>query len=58
MSGKDKTKAAANRTLTLSESEIADLQAQLCDREDLRKAFHDNMIINGDLFDCIDLIPD
>ena len=51
-------RAERNRTLTVSENEIASLQALISSEADLHKGFRDNMIVNGDLSACLDDIPD
>lgn len=53
-----KAKAARNRTLTIDSSEIAALQERIVKGEVLREGMKDDLIINADLMDCIDLIPD
>ena len=54
----EKARAERNRTITVSESEIPDLEKKIFSVEDIRASFVDNCVINADLFDCIDLIPD
>lgn len=54
----EKIRAERNRTLTISESEIPTLERQILSEEDIKKGFVDNCIINADLYDCLDLIPD
>ena len=51
-------KAPRNRTLTLGEEEIPSLEPLISSAADIRAGFHDDMILNADLFDCLDLIPD
>ena len=51
------TKAERNRTLTVSQAEIPALEQKICSIENLRAGFSDNMLINADLLQCIDLIP-
>ena len=51
-------KAPRNRTLTLGEEEIPSLEPLISSAADIRAGFHDYMIVNADLFDCLDLIPD
>lgn len=51
-------RAPRNRTLTLGEEEIPSLEPLISSADDLRAGFHDDMIVNADLFDCLDLIPD
>lgn len=52
-----KKKADRNRTLTLSESEISSLEHSITNIEDLKTEFKDNLVINGNLYDCLDYIP-
>ena len=55
----DKTqKSGRNQTITVSEREIPSLEIHISSIEDLRNGFHDDMVVNADLYDCIDLIPD
>lgn len=55
----DKTqKSGRNQTITVSEREIPSLEIHISSIEDLRNGFHDDMMVNADLYDCIDLIPD
>ena len=54
----EKARAERNRTITVSESEIPDLEKKIFSVEDIRASFVDNCVINADLSDCIDLIPD
>lgn len=51
-------RAPRNRTLTLGEDEIPSLEPLISSADDLRTGYHDDMIVNADLFDCLDLIPD
>ena len=51
-------KAPRNRTLTLGEEEIPSLEPLISSAADIRAGFHDDMIVNAHLFDCLDLIPD
>lgn len=53
-----KNRAARNRTVTVSDSEIPVLEQQISGLETIRAGFHDDMIVNADLFDCLDFIPD
>ncbi len=46
-----------NKTLTVSVEEAPMLRERISSLEDLRRGYVDNMIINGDLYECIDLIP-
>lgn len=54
----EKIRAERNRTLTVDENEIPGLNAEILSVNDLRDGFVDNSIINADLFDCLDYIPD
>ena len=54
----EKRRAAKNRTLTLNDSEITNLEAMLYTAHDLKKGYRDNCIINADLSECLHLIPD
>jgi len=58
MSGQTKARAGRNRTITIAPEEIPALERLIYSRNDLELDFHDNMVINGDLFDCLDSIPD
>ncbi len=51
-------KSGRNQTITVSEREIPSLEIHISSIEDLRNGFHDDMMVNADLYDCIDLIPD
>jgi site-specific DNA-methyltransferase (adenine-specific) len=51
-------KSANNRTLTIEESEVPALSRLISAPEDIRSGFTDDMVINGDLFECVDSIPD
>lgn len=54
---KEKTRAERNRTLTVSESDIPALEKYIMSLEEIKKGFVDNSIINADVFDSLDLIP-
>lgn len=54
----EKVRAARNRTLTVSEQEVSDLEKLILSANDLRTSFADNAIVNADLLDCLDYIPD
>ncbi len=54
----DRIRAERNRTLTVSSNEIPELEKFILNTDDIKKSFADNSIINADLFDCIDYIPD
>lgn len=53
----EKIRAERNRTLTVSESEIPTLEKFILSANDIKESFVDNSIINADLFDCLDSIP-
>lgn len=52
-----KTRAEHNRTLTVSQEEIPVLERSILTANDIKKKFVDNSIINADIFDCLDSIP-
>lgn len=54
----EKKRAERNRTLSVSPEEIASLDAYIKTSEDIKKNFEWDSIVNGDLFACIDYIPD
>lgn len=54
----DKRRAKRNRTLTVSADEAPTLEPLISVADDLRTDFRDDMIVNADLFDCLDLFPD
>ena len=53
----EKARANRNRTLTIAENEITTLEKGIINADDLKKSFADNSVINADLFDCLDAIP-
>ena len=53
----EKARANRNRTLTIAENEITTLEKVIINADDLKKSFADNSVINADLFDCLDAIP-
>lgn len=53
-----KQRAGRNRTLTVSAEEIPALEGLVDNSESLRNGFHDDMIVNANLLDCLDYIPD
>ena len=53
----EKVRAERNRTLTISASEIPTLEKFIFSANDIKQSFADNSIINADLFDCLDNIP-
>ena len=54
----EKIRAERNRTLTVSESEIPGLERFILSANDIKKEFVDDCVINADIFDCLDSIPD
>ena len=50
-------RAQRNRTLTVSKSEIPILERFILSANDIKTSFADDCVINGDLFDCLDCIP-
>lgn len=52
-----KIRAGRNRTLTIHDNEIRNLEKHITSTDDLKKSFVDNSVINGDIFDCLDYIP-
>lgn len=57
MTEKPQVKAERNRTVTITPNEIPHLESFISSAEDLRSQYKDNMIVNGNLFECIDSIP-
>lgn len=53
-----KLRASRNRTLTLAPMEVPLLEERVYSGEDVVKAFKDDIIINADVMECIDSIPD
>ena len=53
----EKKRAERNRTLTVSENEIPSLERFILSADDLQKEYVDDCVINADLFDCLDSIP-
>ena len=51
-------RAPRNRTLTVTAGEIPALEPIVSTPDDLRAGFRDDMLVNGDLLECLDLIPD
>jgi len=54
----EKHRANRNRTITIREDEREQLEQLVTAVDGLRAGFRDDLLINGDLSDCIDLIPD
>ena len=57
MTKAEKNRAERNRTLTVSKEEIPTLETQITDILKLKNGFQDNCIINGDLYESLDYIP-
>lgn len=53
----EKTRAERNRTLTVSENEIPALEKSILSADGLKKSFVDNAVVNANLFDCLEYIP-
>ena len=53
-----KDKAPNNRTLTVSEDEIPMLRSIITTQEQFSDGYRDDMIVNGNLFECMESIPD
>ena len=53
-----KSKAGRNKTLTISGGERMLLQSKVNSIEDLKSGLFDDVIVHGDLLDCLGLIPD
>ena len=53
-----KSKAGRNKTLTISGGERMLLQSKVNSIEDLKSGLVDDVIVHGDLLDCLGLIPD
>ncbi len=53
-----RNRAQRNRTLTVSDSEKPLLESIITDADGIKHNFQDEAIINANLFDCIDSIPD
>lgn len=54
----DKTRAKQNRTLTINENERQQLEQTILTANDIKTSFADDCILNADVMECIDLIPD
>ena len=54
----EKNRAERNRTLTVSENEIPGLERFILSANDIKTEFVDDCVINEDIFDCLDSIPD
>lgn len=58
MADSTKQRAGRNRTITVTSEEVPSLERLLHTKEELATDFHDDMIVNNDLYDCLDNIPD
>ena len=54
----EKKRAERNRTVIVSDSEIPILEHSILSVNDIKNKFAINSIINADIFECIDYIPD
>ena len=54
----NKQKAGRNRTLTVLPNEVATLENFITHTNDLLNHYEDDIIVCGDLNECIDHIPD
>ena len=52
-----KNRADRNRTLTISKEETTHLESFISNTKVLKSQFQDDLILNEDLFNCIDFIP-
>ncbi|MBO7629149.1 MAG: hypothetical protein J6S87_04290, partial [Bacteroidales bacterium] len=50
-------RAPRNRTLTVSAEEIPALETMVSAVDELRAGFSDDLLVNGDLLECLDFIP-
>lgn len=53
----EKVRAERNRTLAVSDNEIPTLEQHILGVGDIKESFADDSIVNADLFDCLDIIP-
>lgn len=58
MKDPNKERASRNRTLTVLPNEVPELEPLIKYEHNLKQRFEIDSIINGDLFNCIDAIPD
>ena len=54
----EKVRAERNKTLTVSADEIPHLEKYVTSADDLKRLFADDAVVNADIFDCLDYIPD
>lgn len=52
-----KQRAGRNRTLTVSESEKSTLSRLIMSSDDLARGYQEDFLVNGNLFDCIESLP-
>lgn len=52
-----KQRAGRNRTLTVSESEKSTLSRLIMSSDDLARGYQEDSLVNGNLFDCIESLP-
>ena len=57
VSSNNRQRAERNRTLTISPEEIPVLDALIQNVDNLKNGFADDSIVNGDLSECIDFVP-
>jgi len=53
----ERVRAERNRTLTISEDEVPILERYISAASDIKASFADDCVVNADLFDCLDTIP-
>ncbi|MDY4925987.1 MAG: DNA methyltransferase [Prevotella sp.] len=58
MTAKNPVRAKRNKTLTLTETELPFLDSQIVTPDSLPASFRDDIIVNGDVMECLSLIPD
>lgn len=58
MADTNKKRAGMNRTIRIDDAEIPMLEGLIKGFDDIRDGWKDDMIVNADLYDCLDCIPD
>ena len=58
MTAKNPVRAKRKKTLTLTEAELPFLDSQVVTPDSLPASFRDDIIVNGDVMECLSLIPD
>ena len=53
----EKQRAKRNRTLSINKEEVTLLEQYVVAQEDVRDSFVDDVIVNGDVLECLDFIP-